>query len=1120
MSDAPSLIPAASMSDAYMGQRSRAAADENDPLKWLERTTPKPVPEGQAPPADTADPMDFILPRGNRASAALEGLLRAGADIGKGVFVEAPGAIYRGATGAVENVFKTADSLAGWLNENVADLTVPVPDWVPEWVNNPARGISDTAGAAKSIVDDRTTVTGKMTEFVSQWLTSIAIVGPVAKTLGMAPGVVTNTLKAGAAGAIGFDPKEPRLSNVIQEAAPNPITEFLQADEEDSELLGRIKSGLENAGLGLAADGVVQGFRVLRAQNVASREAAAAKTAPTPETPSPAAADGVPAPDAPPAPIAKPSPIAFTEETADKAAAFLRGEQGAAPVQVNLSRFEGPDQIVDGIRRMSTMLPEGTSIPMAQTQAAARDLGMTADELAAGIQGGAFDSKQIAAGWMLYRSAAGEVMRLAERARATGSVEDISRFNAGFQTAFGILQTVKGQSAEIARALQIHSAMRRSDPDMVKGLQAMIEEGGGTMKSLELAERIALLNDPALAAAAITQASKATTRDQLVYIFANLKLSNPATHVANVLDTTAATFWQVPETWFASVLSKDIAKGEATARLFGQVRGMRDGIRAAGKTWRTGDSEFAMGTRVEGYSGPLARTEDLVQGGSTRQAADYLAMLIPTRLLQAGDELTKFINYRGEAAALAHRRAVITEGLSGPDAARRVDELLSDMPDWLSKQAEAQALKGTFNEPLTGVGKLAGDLVDRVNIPVGGGLEIPVGRIIAPFIRTPINLTRWWFHRTPAAFLSPKIQAEIAAGGATRATALARVAVGSTITASIADFTLQGRVTGTGPKDPELRAALMRTGWQPYSFRTSEGNYVSYDRSGTLGALIGLAADATELMSGVYGKQSERIDLDGIPVEDSSAAAVVLPFANAVTQKQWMSGIARFIDALSDPRTQGDSWWRNLVAGLTVPAIAGAFERTIDPEIRRAGDTLDAIRARIPGLSDSLPPRLNLWGEPVKDENGLWNLFLPARFSSAKGDAIDEEIARLELELRPPGQVQSFGRGGVSLNIKLSPEMHNRLIELSGSELKDPATGRGAKDALNAMLETPAYQAATDEARDLMIRRVMQQYRAAAKAQLLEETPELQALIGEALTERATEITRPRSGSATSVRIQ
>ncbi len=1109
------MSDALNVSQDYMARRAQAAITENDPDVLFAKLTGTALPAAPAPsPNDGGGPLDFILNRPtNRATAALSGLIQVGADIGKGVFVEAPGAIYRGATGAVSEVFRTADSLATWLNENVVDLTVPVPDWVPEWINNPARGISGAAGTAKDFVAERESITGQMTEFVSQWLTSMRLVGPLASALGMKPGAVTSAIKAGAAGAIGFDPKQPRLSNLIEENVPNPITAFLQANEEDGELLGRVKSGLENAGLGLVADGVVQGLRVLRAQNVAAREA---NSAASPEAPAPAAID------APPAPMARPAgppPIRFTEETADKAAAFLRGEDGAAPVQVNLSRFEGPEEIVDGIRRMSTMLPEGSTIPMAQTQAAARDLGMTAEQLAAGIQGGAFDSRQIAAGWMLYRSAAGEVMRLAERARATGSVEDISAFNAGFQTAYGILQTVKGQSAEIARALQIHAAIRRSDPDMVKGLQGMIEEGGGTLKSLELAERIALLNDPTKAAQAIAEAGKATTRDQLVYLFANLKLSNPATHVANVLDTTASTFWQVPETWFASKFSGDIAKGEATARLFGQVRGMRDGIRAAGRTWRTGDSEFAMGTRVEGYSGPLASAEELMRGGTSRQAADYLAMLIPTRVLQAGDELTKFINFRGEAAALAHRQATIKEGLEGAAASRRVDELLSDMPDWLLKQAEAQALKGTFNEPLTGVGKLAGDLVDRVNIPVGGGLQIPAGRIIAPFIRTPINLTRWWFHRTPAAFLSPQIQSEIAAGGATRATALARIALGSTVTASMADLTLQGRITGAGPKDPELRAALMRTGWQPYSFRTSEGNFVSYDRSGTLGALIGLAADATELISGVYSREARTVDIDGLPVEETAAAAVVLPFANAVTQKQWMQGIARFIDALSDPNTKGDAWWANLVAGLTVPAAAGAIERTIDPDVRRAHDALDAIRARIPGLSSDLPPRLNLWGDVVSDENGLWNLFVPARFSGAKGTAIDDEILRLGMEPSPPSQVQPFGRNGVSLNIKLSPELHNRLIQLAGNELKLklPGVGEiGARDYLNAIIAGAAgaasaqWNGASDERRELMVREVLQKFRSAARQKLIDESPELQTLIGDELTERATSIRTPR----------
>ena len=114
--------------------------------------------------------------------------------------------------------------------------------------------------------------------------------------------------KYATAGAIAdftvFDGHEQRLSNLIQEmpSLQNPVTEFLAADDEDPELLGRLKAALEGAGLGLGVDAVLVGIRALRGARGAKTpeaagdavqetykrleaEEAAAKKATTEETP-------------------------------------------------------------------------------------------------------------------------------------------------------------------------------------------------------------------------------------------------------------------------------------------------------------------------------------------------------------------------------------------------------------------------------------------------------------------------------------------------------------------------------------------------------------------------------------------------------------------------------------------------------------------------------------------------------------------------------------------------------------------------------------------------------------------------------------------------------------------
>jgi hypothetical protein len=82
-------------------------------------------------------------------------------------------------------------------------------------------------------------------------------------------------LRGGLAGGVSdfasFDPWEERLSDLVQQHSPlrDPVTAFLAADEEDSELLGRIKNTLEGAFLGGTIEAIGLGFRALRVHRAA-----------------------------------------------------------------------------------------------------------------------------------------------------------------------------------------------------------------------------------------------------------------------------------------------------------------------------------------------------------------------------------------------------------------------------------------------------------------------------------------------------------------------------------------------------------------------------------------------------------------------------------------------------------------------------------------------------------------------------------------------------------------------------------------------------------------------------------------------------------------------------------
>jgi len=73
----------------------------------------------------------------------------------------------------------------------------------------------------------------------------------------------SEAIKYAAAGAVAdftvFDGHEARLSNLVNEQFPdlaNPFTEYLAANEDDTEIEGRFKAAIEGLGLGVALDGI------------------------------------------------------------------------------------------------------------------------------------------------------------------------------------------------------------------------------------------------------------------------------------------------------------------------------------------------------------------------------------------------------------------------------------------------------------------------------------------------------------------------------------------------------------------------------------------------------------------------------------------------------------------------------------------------------------------------------------------------------------------------------------------------------------------------------------------------------------------------------------------------
>lgn len=752
------------------------------------------------------------------------------------------------------------------------------------------------------------------------------------------------------------------------------------------------------------------------------------------------------------------------------------------------------DDIAEASRRVQ---------PNALTAQLADDLGMTPARLLRRRNGEAFNAEQALAARRLLVSS-GEQLTALARAASAADASDIGLF--AFRRALAvhsaIQQEVSGLTAEAGRALQTFRIPAGGSAENLRAVREALEAGGGPEFPRRTAAMLARLADEGRPGAFNTFARKAVgarTADVLLELWINGLLSGPQTHAVNSLSNALVALWQMSERALAAQIGRlsgeeAVQVGEAVAQFYGMVHGFRDGVRLGAKTLATGEPSDAF-SKIEVRTSRTISGENLELSGVAGRAVDYLGELVrvPGRALMAEDEFFKAVGYRMELRARAFRQAR-EEGLAGSQSrgpmAERIEEIMRDPPVDMRLAAIDAARYQTFTNPLNDRGRDFQRWVSRN----------PAMRVILPFLRTPTNIIKFAGARTPLAPLSASIRADVAAGGARRDLALARITLGSMLMATVADLTMSGAITGGGPTETATRNTMRRTGWQPYSIRIGD-TYLAYNRLDPLGMMIGIAADLTEI-TGELGEQDRK----------SVPAALVLATAKNLTSKTYLTGISNVVLAIDDPDRYGEAYLRRQLATLVPFTSALAqIERVVDPTLRetrvgRADDPdmkfvaelINQVRARTPGFSDDLPPRRNVWGRPIVLGGGLGpDIVSPIYSSTDDPEPIDAEILRLGVKVYMPERVIGA--------VELSAAEYGAYVALAGNELKDPSTGLGALDTLNAIVAgdhglAAEYRAASDGeggGKSLIIRRVLLSFREEARMQVVEDFPELRALMRE-----------------------
>lgn len=728
---------------------------------------------------------------------------------------------------------------------------------------------------------------------------------------------------------------------------------------------------------------------------------------------------------------------------------------------IRLSRLNAPDDIKEMLKDVANkaegfMSERRGIVSNEQTAALAAELGMTAEELMQRDTGTAFNAQQIFAARVMLLKSAERLKKLAREARTSNSLSTLAEFQKAVTRHRAIQEQVAGMTAEAGRALQQFNMIAAKDSlramDMLlngvrdKKASRGAKLGGPNEEARELADMISDMDDPAKLGKFIADMQKATVWDMIREAWINGLLSGPRTHAANILSNTLTALWQVPETFVAEQIGRlhggdKVQSGEAAARLVGLIEGTKEGIAVGAKHIRHGEALDA-----------ISKAELIERKAIPGKVGNIIRM--PSRILEAEDQVFKAINYRAEINALALRQAM-KEGHRGASLTRRVAELRANPTHKMQHAAHQAALYQTYQNKLGVRGQWVMNLREAV----------PLGWLIMPFIRTPANILKYAAERTPLGLLMKPVRENLSGANGTvaRDVQLARIALGSAVMVAVVGMAIAGHLTGGPPDDPEEERILRATGWQPYSLRIGD-TYYSYQRMDPMALVVGLAADTVML-----SKHLGEADLQ------KTAHMLVMAVANNVKEKTWISGLVTFAEAFFS----GDAWkldaWGRRLGSSVVPAFVAQYAQSQDPYIREAKTLTDAIKARVPGWSETLLARRDVFGEKMMREGALGpDIASPFFVSEVKDNPVAREMLEIGYYPSMPGRKLA--------GHELTAQQYDRYVELSG---------KTATTVLRAAIAKPSWKRMSRDDKEETIRKEFSEARKMARAKLKREWPEL-----------------------------
>lgn len=373
---------------------------------------------------------------------------------------------------------------------------------------------------------------------------------------------------------------------------------------------------------------------------------------------------------------------------------------------------------------------------------------------------------------------------------------------------------------------------------------------------------------------------------------------------------------------------------------------------------------------------------------------------------------------------------------------------------------------------------------------------VPIVRwFYVPFFKTPMSLIRaGLIDRNPATLglmgrnreafgslieAARSDHAALERGGAEADLAAARLMAGSAFMSFAFMLWANGHLVG---RRGEQGSPTKLDGVLDYSLRLPGGTWVQYSSMDpVIGSQLGLIADLAQTLR-------DR------PLSDGQATALIGGVAAAVRNnllnKSALQGLKAFFDTFYGNHADSNdkSGGKAVVQGLEksamnfVPFVSllRNTAQTMDPTVRDARSLMDQIKATVPGYSETLPAKRDVWGRPVVRKPGQVGLFQAFATSRPTDDPLDLELSRLAKSI--PDFDMSAGSNRFNQQ-EITAAEQSKIAEIRGQLYRDHH-GLNMEEAALNLIASDRYGEWTDERRGKELKDLVSKYREAADAQI------------------------------------